>query len=68
MVNQMASGNEKTATYQLVWATDEAGKVSYVIFNYYELGFSSNDVSGSNNRGMCKVSFSVSFEMPFSCS
>ncbi len=47
----------RAATYQLVWVTDRANVLSYVILNYDQLGFAANDVQNNAKMGRCRVSY-----------
>ena len=43
------------ATYQVVWLTDQAGRLSYVILNYDKLGFDAADIRMNSRSGRCQV-------------
>ncbi|KHJ83822.1 Nidogen-like protein [Oesophagostomum dentatum] len=43
------------ATYQVVWLTDEAARLSYVILNYDKLGFDAADFRANSRSGRCQV-------------
>ncbi|ETN71495.1 AMOP domain protein, partial [Necator americanus] len=45
------------ATYQLVWLTDEAARLSYVILNYDKLGFDAADFRANSRSGRCQAVF-----------
>ncbi|CAI4229439.1 unnamed protein product [Auanema sp. JU1783] len=45
------------ATYQLVWLTDEAARLSYVILNYNKLGFDAADFRANSRSGRCQALF-----------
>ncbi len=45
----------KASTYQMVWVTDRAKVLSYVILNYDQLGFAANDVNNNAKMGRCRV-------------
>lgn len=43
------------ATYQVIWLTDQAGRLSYVILNYDKLGFDAADIRMNSRSGRCQV-------------
>ncbi|EYB85480.1 hypothetical protein Y032_0297g1731 [Ancylostoma ceylanicum] len=45
------------STYQLVWLTDEAARLSYVILNYDKLGFDAADFRANSRSGRCQAVF-----------
>jgi hypothetical protein len=45
------------ATYQVIWLTDQAARLSYVILNYDKLGFDAADIRMNSRSGRCQVSF-----------
>ncbi|KAK6043188.1 hypothetical protein COOONC_19306 [Cooperia oncophora] len=45
------------ATYQLIWLTDQAARLSYVILNYDKLGFDAADFRANSRSGRCQVGF-----------
>uniref|UniRef100_A0A914KKZ1 Protein mesh n=2 Tax=Meloidogyne TaxID=189290 RepID=A0A914KKZ1_MELIC len=45
------------ATYQVVWLTDQAGRLSYVILNYDKLGFDAADIRMNSRSGRCQALF-----------
>ncbi|KHN87860.1 Uncharacterized protein F54D1.6 [Toxocara canis] len=47
----------KLATYQVIWLTDQPGRLSYVILNYDKLGFDAADFRGSSRSGRCQALF-----------
>uniref|UniRef100_A0A0N5A9S6 Protein mesh n=1 Tax=Syphacia muris TaxID=451379 RepID=A0A0N5A9S6_9BILA len=55
---QPSIGNENTfSTYQLIWATDAAGTLSYTIINYDRLGYEASDLNGGTQTGRCRALF-----------
>uniref|UniRef100_A0A0M3J1M9 Protein mesh (inferred by orthology to a D. melanogaster protein) n=1 Tax=Anisakis simplex TaxID=6269 RepID=A0A0M3J1M9_ANISI len=47
----------RVATYQVIWLTDQPGRLSYVIINYDKLGFDAADFRGSSRSGRCQALF-----------
>ncbi|KAH7729324.1 AMOP domain-containing protein [Aphelenchoides avenae] len=45
------------ATYQVIWLTDQAGRLSYVILNYDKLGFDAADIRMNSRQGRCQALF-----------
>ncbi|KAK5984433.1 AMOP domain protein, partial [Trichostrongylus colubriformis] len=45
------------ATYQLIWLTDQAARLSYVILNYDKLGFDAADFRANSRSGRCQAVF-----------
>uniref|UniRef100_A0A0N5A699 Protein mesh n=1 Tax=Parastrongyloides trichosuri TaxID=131310 RepID=A0A0N5A699_PARTI len=45
------------ATYQVVWLTDSAARLSYVILNYDKLGFDAADFRQNSRSGRCRALF-----------
>ncbi|KAI6218374.1 hypothetical protein M3Y99_01715700 [Aphelenchoides fujianensis] len=45
------------ATYQAIWLTDQAARLSYVILNYDRLGFDAADVRANSRSGRCQALF-----------
>lgn len=45
------------ATYQAIWLTDQAARLSYVIFNYDKLGFDAADFRLNSRSGRCRALF-----------
>lgn len=45
------------ATYQVIWLTDQPGRLSYVIINYDKLGFDAADFRANSRSGRCRVNF-----------
>lgn len=43
------------STYQVVWLTDQPGRLSYVILNYDKLGFDAADFRANSRSGRCRV-------------
>ena len=50
------------ATYQVVWLTDQAGRLSYVILNYDKLGFDAADIRMNSRSGRCQVFYFLNFK------
>uniref|UniRef100_A0A7E4VC29 Protein mesh n=1 Tax=Panagrellus redivivus TaxID=6233 RepID=A0A7E4VC29_PANRE len=55
--NRADFDNGELATYQVVWLTDQPGRLSYVIVNYDKLGFDANDVRLNSRNGRCQAVF-----------
>ncbi|MFH4982959.1 hypothetical protein AB6A40_009668 [Gnathostoma spinigerum] len=45
------------ATYQLIWLSDQPGRLSYVILNYDKLGFDAADFRMNSRSGRCQALF-----------
>uniref|UniRef100_A0A915DTN8 AMOP domain protein n=1 Tax=Ditylenchus dipsaci TaxID=166011 RepID=A0A915DTN8_9BILA len=45
------------ATYQVIWLTDQAMRLSYVILNYDKLGFDAADIRMNSRSGRCQALF-----------
>uniref|UniRef100_A0AC35TJC3 Protein mesh n=1 Tax=Rhabditophanes sp. KR3021 TaxID=114890 RepID=A0AC35TJC3_9BILA len=45
------------ATYQVIWLTDSAARLSYVIINYDKLGFDAADFRQNSRSGRCRALF-----------
>uniref|UniRef100_A0A158Q693 AMOP domain protein n=1 Tax=Dracunculus medinensis TaxID=318479 RepID=A0A158Q693_DRAME len=45
------------ATYQVIWLTDQPGRLSYVILNYDKLGFDAADFRANSRSGRCQALF-----------
>lgn len=50
------------STYQVVWLTDQPGRLSYVILNYDKLGFDAADFRSNSRSGRCRVSSKTGFD------
>uniref|UniRef100_A0A7E4W8W7 Protein mesh n=1 Tax=Panagrellus redivivus TaxID=6233 RepID=A0A7E4W8W7_PANRE len=49
--------NNELATYQVIWMTDQAARLSYVILNYEKLGFDAADFRQNSRSGRCRAVF-----------
>ncbi|CAD6195686.1 unnamed protein product [Caenorhabditis auriculariae] len=47
----------QTGTYQAIWLTDQAARLSYVILNYDRLGFDAQDFRANSRSGRCRAVF-----------
>uniref|UniRef100_A0A914EBJ5 Uncharacterized protein n=1 Tax=Acrobeloides nanus TaxID=290746 RepID=A0A914EBJ5_9BILA len=47
----------QTATYQVIWLTDQPARLSYVIINYEHLGFDAADIRMGSRSGRCVAGF-----------
>uniref|UniRef100_A0A914D8I4 AMOP domain protein n=1 Tax=Acrobeloides nanus TaxID=290746 RepID=A0A914D8I4_9BILA len=47
----------QTATYQVIWLTDQPARLSYVIINYEHLGFTTSDIRMNSRSGRCVAGF-----------
>uniref|UniRef100_A0A914CY06 Uncharacterized protein n=1 Tax=Acrobeloides nanus TaxID=290746 RepID=A0A914CY06_9BILA len=47
----------QTATYQVIWLTDQPTRLSYVIINYEHLGFDAADIRMGSRSGRCVAGF-----------
>ncbi|KJH47203.1 AMOP domain protein [Dictyocaulus viviparus] len=47
----------QSATYQVIWLTDQPGRLSYVILNYDRLGFDAQDFRANSRSGRCRALF-----------
>ncbi|KAH7729325.1 AMOP domain-containing protein [Aphelenchoides avenae] len=45
------------STYQVIWLTDQPGRLSYVILNYDKLGFDAADFRANSRSGRCRALF-----------
>ncbi|CAD5218399.1 unnamed protein product [Bursaphelenchus okinawaensis] len=45
------------STYQVVWLSDNPGRLSYVILNYEKLGFDAADFRANSRSGRCRALF-----------
>uniref|UniRef100_A0AC34RJM6 AMOP domain protein n=1 Tax=Panagrolaimus sp. JU765 TaxID=591449 RepID=A0AC34RJM6_9BILA len=55
--NRVDFDNGELATYQVIWLTDQPGRLSYVILNYDKLGFDAADVRLNSRLGRCQALF-----------
>ncbi|PAV63215.1 hypothetical protein WR25_27028 [Diploscapter pachys] len=47
----------QTGTYQVIWLTDSAARLSYAIINYDRLGFDAQDFRANSRSGRCRALF-----------